>query len=1705
MACHKRRRGIVLLVVLALLALFALTAATFLLVSGQYQRAALSNARSQRFDSTIQPMLDGALYQVLRDTSDTRSVLRGHSLLLDMYGVGFPDTDTNNDGILDKESLGLGGFQGTLEGVAATTTGGQFLQLTVRENNVSPIVGTHTFALSRITGSYNGRVMTFTTGPAKGSSVRIVAYAYDGTVSPARATFRVMPPATEQAAVVSLGVGNAFIVNGRPFSGTGFGFNPASFASNAELLNIGDLGADGVSGTADDLALAALLPNMANLTPTTARTAFLLEHFGRSNESYDIPDFQNMALGALMGDATDPVVFPSYHRPDLVHYWFKWMRDNLLTPIQPEFHLEVFLLPYGRDNRPMTADDRLPPVGTPPVVNPILQRVAEIKRRIIFRPLLESHPSFSGSSDGLTHAYLLSAAGRYEADILNGVPPDTASLVNPYLFNFSSQPIAYDVDNDGDGVRDGIWLDVGLPVRTSREGRMVKPLVSILALDLDGRLNINAHGTLAHVPGTYFLAPAAASYLAGNATSSTLPKGQGYGPPEINLSALFTSLTQYELLLRGDSTLQVPGRYGWDQAPGVSGLDPLAYIRFFEFPDNYSDFVTATNRRSFQTPPDLRGELAMGVDHRGQPAYEVSNITTRAESPYEVDLSATASRGMLARGVKGPPNPAVVYASDAPFSPAELERLLRTNDPDARLLPDRLSRFFPEWFNSTATHRRAVTTESADLPVPTTGRADAAHVLQLFRARILTDSGLTEPLTVQQEQAVNRALLNLVPHDLFMGLRMDLNRPFGNAEDNNNNGVVDEHGTNFVNALEARLIETIWPVSPNKALVDHDNDGVTAGDQDAWLARYHMARHLYCLLMALKDPTFRIDHDGDGTTSDEETAVALAQWAINVVDFRDPDSIMTPFEFDLNPFNVGPGINNVWEPNNPNSDDERGWDVDGRLDTSEDVAFRRVVWGCERPELLISEIVAFHDRRTEDLANPNGRTTDTPDGESDGRNDFDQRFRPWGSLYIELYNPWASDQERIPAELTNNGGVALNKQYVANSPVWRLSVSDVSPIDPDTTGAPNPERLIYFTATGPASPGARVYTNSLPVAPIRGGRYAVVGTVRQIEPTVVDPETSLPAGGVGYINYIGRRPDGDAALTRRVVMYPDPTVGADPDVNWFYVLNNGTEANPPQRLYPGKSDGIANMQPPVAVPIFGLEISEGDYPTVDANGNDFDTFTGTYLAPWDLPFDEDPDRQIDPRLSQDGTISSFRQVHLQRLANPLVAYDAVLNPYRTIDSAIVDLTVFNGVAATSGPSVTAGGYEFGTRERGTATPVRGLWHQTSTPPSASTAGGVPDHHFTHQLTHSLGYLNSVFDPRFVKDFSGAGGGGTQAPADKFVGAPDSTTATTTFPWLTWNNRPYVSQYELTLVPRSRSARLLKDFTLLVGATPYNPDPANLPPYGHLLNFFATQSQAEPNGPNLYEIFEYTGVPSRFVETDTWLNPGFFQANNTGTEYFHPPFNRVSHYRDPGRININTAYSAIVWSGLLGGHSSPAYLDWIQSRRGYDFNSSANDPIAEMTRLNPLYPTIFANPFRGGRAGDLAPLPDMRRAHVDCTLLRAKLDSTPTDVNDDVPLCTTSSTSLHNETSRHPYFQYQSAQRLANLVTTRSNVYAIWITAGFFEVDPNTQKLGQEAGLETGEVQRHRAFFIVDRSIPVAFEPGENHNVDRAVLLRRFIE
>src|SRR5271163_1148435 len=89
-----RRRGIVLVLVLAFLALTALIATTFATFAGQGKINARNYARSVLNPSPSE-LMDFALEQLIVDTGDVRSALRGHSLARDMFG-----NDARNNGYL---------------------------------------------------------------------------------------------------------------------------------------------------------------------------------------------------------------------------------------------------------------------------------------------------------------------------------------------------------------------------------------------------------------------------------------------------------------------------------------------------------------------------------------------------------------------------------------------------------------------------------------------------------------------------------------------------------------------------------------------------------------------------------------------------------------------------------------------------------------------------------------------------------------------------------------------------------------------------------------------------------------------------------------------------------------------------------------------------------------------------------------------------------------------------------------------------------------------------------------------------------------------------------------------------------------------------------------------------------------------------------------------------------------------------------------------------------------------------------------------------------------------------------------------------------------------------------------------------------------------------------------------------------------------
>jgi len=1750
---YKRRRGIVILVVLSLLVLFVLLAVTFAIVAGQYQRAAVAYSQQELLGVDGAKDLDKGFYIFLRDTPNPGSVARFHSPLRDIYGEdGFTGALVAGNWLtlfnrIQSPQNNPNNYPKTFD-----RSGGQCIDLAV--NAIGGSTDGNSYTFSQVAGYYNGCVLTFTSGEAKDLSTRIIgSLVWLNSSDPTdpfnnKGILRVVSPVRDDGnSLAPADLSNAsFVVNGRPFSGTGFGFNSGATGSGPKL----NRRAPYTDRNAEQHNLEiALLPNHA--VRDSSILGLLLT--GGSDEGYDAPDFQNLAMAIIQTRPGGTVNrMPSFHRPALVQYWRNWTNTTAGITEPSPWQSDVY---------------------------------SNFKRQFILRPI---EPNFDGSNPDF-----------YRLPINTSVTPP---VVTAGVSWYENGP--WDVDNDGDGTRDSIWVDLGLPVQTAPDGRKYKPLFAIMCRDLDGLLNLNAHGRIPVYSRTtdplYPFHPSEHSNDGGNPQCRLYRHGLGYGPPEIDL--LWTGIAGNPAIAanRAKVISLMSGRYGPNGVPGNAGLDPLARIRFFEEPLNY--FLGTVGRTSYSSPSDLRAELAFGVTLLGQPIFEPlppAHPESRAESAYEMNLLDGS-------------------VGDAPYTPAEYERLARRFDYDRYLLPNRLAGI---------TKPDRVTTDSFDVPMPSISAPpelvnyinqrsflSAHNIIDLLVARMQVEWENLGNTNRIPDATVNTQLARMLSVDLAMGRRFDLNRPIGNAQDGSaydNNlpgdavhqgvGIVDEAGSVLTNNSELRneqlytgnnaigraefnnvsmwhcngFLEYKHDTDNNGFVDDLDGDGngnaAPPGGYDAdderlsaaMVARQRYARHLYVLMMTLIDRNFAVseDIDGDGNINTDDTTHMIAQWAINVVDFRDADSIMTPFEFDLNPFD--------------------GWNVDGVLNgyqgmISNDDGFtqRRLVWGCERPELLLTEATGFHARRTRDATTDTAGPTHalgTPAPNND--DDYDQEHLPFASAFIEMYNPWVGiDTNRTPpASIYDNTGVRLHRTTPSGNPVWRLLVinrQDVAGVvnntfDPDiNSGAIDADRAVYFVsqtaidngqAVLPAVGGAnghRQYYTDLNVPPIiRPGQHAVIGggyqngvewvsPVGDVDPNVADPALVQPQRIVLNPN------------TSQVRVYPgtvDPTTGqpTPPTVAQALVIV-------PNRSTIDVTNTQVRTAFSVSEPRDGYPISVAGGAAIFNESNNPAThvpysYTGVYEAfgqgtslPYDEPLDKE-DTQFETEVARrDGTNRTFCRVYLQRLANPLLDHTPA-NPYRTIDSIPMDLTVFNGREAfpsgANDPDVADPNMavEFSCIQRGDADPSTNrlrLWPQE---PAWGTTGANQPTQPTD--ANSFMYFNyALQNPPLHHN--------TPAPAfhpwpghslgfrnRSYMAAPGYQTPPTNlaFPWLAWNNRPFVSARELMHVPRSSSWQLLKtnNFSLPSGNSPYD---GTTPQYGHLLNFFHT-SPAIGAAPHFYRIFDYVNVPSRFVGTDTVLNPNYFGKTtnfpqpNFATLGFLPPFNRVSKYRVPGLVNINTVPHWDVWDAIRGPHVTVTYNssgtppnDWINPQADYTKTGPGYGVIfnsREASGGSPNIPTWFANPYRPMGAGDLVPLASLQPSEdVDVTIMRGS-PGTP-----QMEIAPATDPDLPRHT-RNSFFRYELLHRLGNMVTTRSNVYATWMTVGYFEMEPNIDptsgqvvfddlhpeglRVAQEIGIDTGEIQRHRAFYMIDRTIPVAFEPGQNHNVDKCVLVRRFIE
>ncbi len=499
------RRGVVLILILGMLGLLALIGVTFATFSGQAQVGAryfeqgMSNPDPEQY-------LDWALSQLINDTNNAASAIRGHSLKRDMYGgdaprnvyikflpypVGQPPmvtgmtAPTQNNVLLISTNVPANNYPqiAVLPQFYNTNFVGCILRLEqwlVDANTYYPIQQiqrpdaipqTFEIVSDDNTGS------THVLGLSQSDNRTF------GLLSPASAAPNGLnPPSGTSVALV-------FTIDGRylrAFNGSGAGdlspnaYVPSTTFNATQPVYPNFLYNQQTAGF--DASMNLTFTNPSGLNDPNALPYQALD------EDYDAPDNENWFLALQSADGQ--VVLPSFHRPGNIVY----------DPTNP--------------NTIGSNDWKL------------LTTQARAK---FLRPRKIDHP-MSGDSF---------------PDLL----PDA-----------TTGQIKYDVDNDGDGITDAVWLDLGYPPQRDANGRQYKPLFAFTVLGLNGRLPMNTAGNIHGRDGNGAINASHVSHL-------------GYSPNEVNPTyAMIPSTgsgpgngTPYlQIMLQGNATVQPPidGRFG---------------------------------------------------------------------------------------------------------------------------------------------------------------------------------------------------------------------------------------------------------------------------------------------------------------------------------------------------------------------------------------------------------------------------------------------------------------------------------------------------------------------------------------------------------------------------------------------------------------------------------------------------------------------------------------------------------------------------------------------------------------------------------------------------------------------------------------------------------------------------------------------------------------------------------------------------------------------------------------------------------------------------------------------------------------------------------------------------------------------------------------------------------------------------------------
>jgi hypothetical protein len=1473
------------------------------------------------------------------------------------------------------------------------------------------------------------------------------------------------------------------------------------------------------------------------------------------------------------------------HRPALLNYWFNQMNRN----------------------DPQAIMDMIESVSVRPVPMYFGDPPNRVSRNV----------GFSGSNyrmqldlEALVQTNGIAAYNL--ADHTQGVDNQLVRLFT-FLINPLTIDGTWDVDNKGDGKYDSVWIDPQFPIMSTKDGRRYKVLVAPLVEGLDGRINVNAVGNWAQISTRYDNdIPNPMLKIPGATGAFRLAQGRGYGPAEINIKPLLGNGLNDVQKRRLIAELLM-NKYGLDRMPGArspltvpNGADVMSddiLIQYFHIgmpaifgapPNSGTHFYgVRTNPSAYGTTPDVFGRGTLALTYAGHPVYlnaglqdnlrdeleslfsntELVNlfgqwpldiiIDERTESPYQLDLLSQ-------------------NANDDPFTVFDLELLLRKSDLDVSTKRGRLAPL--------AGRSELVTSHSFEIPSMQKVRngGNPVTIARLMRNRV--NAALQQaaamggaPVTDERVDTVTRSI---VPFELYRGNRLNLNRLFGNGRDDQ---MVDTDG-NVVRDRDGIVdnYDEIYDPNVNSETVyryfGSEVKPYYADTVDPRMGRQVLARHLYCLLMAV------LPNNNNLRPANIPRHQWLAQLAVNMVDFRDSDATFTIFEYDTNPFD--------------------GWDVDGDLSTDEG-GNRGYVYGMEHPDLLLTESFAIHDRRVKDTPwDTSMQLRDRTDPTANDR-DLDQYRIPEGSWFFELscVRNRLSEDAVVPGDLYDQATGALDigrlaGRYFDNNgdpqfrrsaddtvrPVWRVVVADrQKAVDIKQANGVSPTLLtidegaivreVWFTDVNPRTLGisklraARIFYSSAATG-LFPGQYAVVGprSVTAFGSQIGGPNPPAPpqyrpsSFGVDMTDTLA-----GVTTVRPAGLPQTPPLTADPNGGANDVLRDTlrsvpivVEANAPENWGGWNGDERIGLNLTEPLPYETVYYRKPTHKlAADFPLDSYYDVTNMQGALPDVPFDQSPVplplpsgfKASDARPLR--TLSMLRTrtysaaynnaAYLQRLADPSRAWHVQTNPYITVDTIDLDVTVFNGEDNNHNAGWTGNFDQFANgnpintyanrqamvlekrirfQTRIKSAQNQNIWTTNTIAPTDHSRRAGNDH-FGFGLFNSLGYLNDDGENGGTSPGFGFRYGVNDAQIQpQYYGTP----RTNSVPWLSWNDRPYNSTLELLRVPTSSPGRFLVEFGLQNSSgNLYSDLPAEYP---HLLNWFTG------TGTDSFEDFlEFVEVPSPFVNTQELINPGAVQVSadtydpmndvqsfmfNDAFSWMRPPFNTISRFRNPGKVNWNMMSDARVWQSLTWSSPDPNnstfWNMWgaVQStRRGYSPEAKSNFSMVDIFtdrvnfdgNLNPDYPTQFHGAFSSSLTSNRASSAyDRPRNPMDFTMLRP--DSAGMNPRFDV-----NSGQAYRNTSRNPYFRYEGMQRLKNLTTHQSNVYAVWLTLGYFEVTPrfananypDGYQLGRELGSDDGSIERPRYFYIIDRSIPVAFEPGKDQNVRDTIRLNRRID